>query len=215
MKLVERGVLIVISGPSGVGKGTVRAAIFAQQDHNLEYSISMTTRSPRQGEVHGVDYFFTSKEEFLEKVAKGMLLEWAEFVGNYYGTPLDYVNQRLDEGKDVVLEIEVQGALQVKKVMPDACFIFIAPPSMDELRNRIINRGTEEPDVINKRMKKAEAEIGLAHEYDYIVINDTVENARDRTMKIIDAEHARSGRVLEYYNKKIGYAITAVGADAK
>lgn len=203
MRLIEKGVLIVISGPSGVGKGTVRAAIFEQVDHNLEYSISMTTRQPRLGEVDGTDYFFTSKEEFLDRIDQGQLLEWAEFVGNYYGTPLDYVQQKLDEGKDVVLEIEVQGALQVKNVMPDACFIFIAPPSMEELRNRILGRGTEEMEVVNKRMAKAEAEIGLAHEYNYIVINDTVENAKNRIMSIIEAEHSRSGRVLEYYNKNI------------
>ena len=159
MRLVEKGVLIVISGPSGVGKGTVRASIFEQENHNLEYSISMTTRKPRVGEVHGVDYFFVEKEEFLDRIDQGQLLEWAEFVGNYYGTPLDYVKQKLDEGKDVVLEIEVQGALQVKNVMPDACFIFIAPPSMEELRNRIMTRGTEAMEVINKRMQKAEAEI--------------------------------------------------------
>lgn len=203
MRLIERGVLIVISGPSGVGKGTVRAAIFEQGGHNLEYSISMTTRLPRVGERDGVDYFFSSKEDFLERIDQGRLLEWAEFVGNYYGTPLDYVQQKLDEGKDVVLEIEVQGALQVKNVMPDACFIFIAPPSMEELRCRILGRGTEDLEVVNKRMAKAEAEIGLAHEYNYIVINDTVENAKNRIMSIIEAEHSRSGRVLEYYNKNI------------
>ena len=203
MKLIEKGVLVVISGPSGVGKGTVRAAIFEQENHNLEYSISMTTRQPRVGEADGIDYFFTNKEAFLDRIAHGQFLEWAEFCGNYYGTPLDYVQKRLDEGKDVVLEIEVQGALQVKKVMPDAAFIFIAPPSMDELRSRIMTRGTETIEVINKRMHKAEAEIGLAHEYDYIVINDTIENARDRIMSVIKAEHYRSSRVLEDYNKKI------------
>lgn len=203
MRMIEKGVLIVISGPSGVGKGTVRAAIFEQKDHNLEYSTSMTTRKPRVGEVDGVDYFFATKEEFLDRIDQGQLLEWAEFVGNYYGTPLDYVQKKLDEGKDVVLEIEVQGALQVKNVMPDACFIFIAPPSMEELRNRILGRGTEEMEVVNKRMAKAEAEIGLAHEYNYIVINDTVENAKSRIMSIIEAEHSRSGRILEYYNKNI------------
>ena len=207
MRLIEKGVLIVISGPSGVGKGTVRAAIFEQVDHNLEYSISMTTRKPRQGEEDGVDYFFTTKEGFLERIEQGQLLEWAEFVGNYYGTPLDYVQKKLDEGKDVVLEIEVQGALQVKKVMPDACFIFIAPPSMEELRSRILRRGTEEMEVVNKRMAKAEAEIGLAQEYNYIVLNDTVENAKTRIMSIIEAEHSRSGRVLEYYNKNIAASL--------
>ena len=202
MKLIEKGVLIVLSGPSGVGKGTVRASIF-ESDNNLEYSISMTTRAPRASEVDGVDYFFTTKEEFTQKISDGGFLEWAEFVGNYYGTPIDYVKSCLDAGKDVMLEIEVEGALQVKKVMPEACFIFIAPPSMAELKARILGRGTEDMAKVEARMKKAENEIGLAHEYDYIVINDTIENAKNRIMSIIDAQHSRSDRVLEHYNRKI------------
>ena len=192
MRLVEKGVLIVISGPSGVGKGTVRASIFEQKDHNLEYSISMTTRKPRVGEVNGVDYFFVEKEEFLDRIDQGQLLEWAEFVGNYYGTPLDYVNEKLNEGKDVVLEIEVQGALQVKNVMQTHVSSSSHLQVWKNFVNRIMTRGTEAMEVINKRMQKAESEIGLAHEYDYIVINDTVENARDRIMAIIEAEHSRS-----------------------
>jgi len=202
VKLIEKGVLIVLSGPSGVGKGTVRASIF-ESDNNLEYSISMTTRAPRASEVDGVDYFFTTKEEFTQKISDGGFLEWAEFVGNYYGTPIDYVKSCLDAGKDVMLEIEVEGALQVKKVMPEACFIFIAPPSMAELKARILGRGTEDMAKVEARMKKAENEIGLAHEYDYIVINDTIENAKNRIMSIIDAQHSRSDRVLEHYNRKI------------
>ena len=202
MKLIEKGILIVLSGPSGVGKGTVRASIFAD-DNNLEYSISMTTRAPREGEVDGIDYFFATKEEFTKKISDGGFLEWAEFVGNYYGTPIDYVKSCLEEGNDVMLEIEVEGALQVKKVMPDACFIFIAPPSMTELKERILGRGTEDIARVEARMEKAENEIGLAHEYDYIVINDTVENAKNRIMSIIDAQHSRSDRVLENYNRKI------------
>ena len=205
MRLTDKGILIVLSGPSGVGKGTVRAKIFEEihQDFNLEYSVSMTTRKPRVGEVDGKDYFFVTHDEFKKQIREGKFLEYAEFVGNFYGTSLEYVSKRLDAGIDVMLEIEVDGALQVKKVMPDACFIFVAPPSMEELRHRIITRGTEDPARVEGRMKKAEVEIGLAHEYDYIVVNDTIENAKNRIMAIIDAQHSRSERVLEGYDKKI------------
>lgn len=203
MRLTDKGVLIVLSGPSGVGKGTVRSKVFEESHHNLEYSVSMTTRNPRVGEVDGKDYFFVTHDEFKKRIGEGKFLEHAEFVGNFYGTPLDYVKSRLDAGMDVMLEIEVDGALQVKKVMPDACFIFVAPPSMEELHHRIVTRGTEDPARVEGRMKKAEVEIGLAHEYDYIVVNDTVENAKNRIMAIIDAQHSRSERVLEGYGKKI------------
>ena len=203
MRLTDKGVLIVLSGPSGVGKGTVRGAVFEESHHHLEYSVSMTTRKPRIGEIDGKDYFFVTHDEFKKRIKEGKFLEYAEFVGHFYGTPLDYVGQRLDEGVDVMLEIEVEGALQVKKVMPDACFIFVAPPSMEELRYRIVTRGTEDPARVEGRMKKAAVEIGLAHEYDYIVVNDTVEHAKNRIMSIIDAQHSRSERVLEGYGKKI------------
>ena len=203
MELIDKGVLIVLSGPSGVGKGTVRAKVFEESHHNLEYSISMTTRAPRPTEVDGQDYFFVTHEEFAKRIEEGKFLEYAEFVGNFYGTPLDYVVELLEAGKDVMLEIEVEGALQVKKVIPDACYIFVAPPSMEELHHRIVNRGTEDPARVAGRMKKAEVEIGLAHEYDYIVINDTVDNAKSRIMAIIDAQHSKSARVLEGYGKKV------------
>jgi guanylate kinase len=203
MKLIDKGILIVLSGPSGVGKGTVRAKLFEDSHHNLEYSVSMTTRKPRVGEINGKDYFFVTHDEFATRIKEEKFLEYAEFVGNFYGTPVDYVQERLDAGKDVMLEIEVEGALQVKKVMPDACFIFVAPPSMEELHHRIVNRGTEDPARVAIRMKKAEVEIGLAHEYDYIVINDTVDHAKRRIMAIIDAQHSRSERVLEGYGQKI------------
>lgn len=199
MKLNERGLLIVISGPSGVGKGTVRKALFENKKHNLEYSVSMTTRLPRSKEVDGIDYFFVSKDEFEHRIKEGKLLEYAEFVNNYYGTPLDYVENRLDEGKEVVLEIEVQGAMQVREKMPDAVFIFIVPPSRSALRDRITKRATEPEKVINKRMVKAEREFGMAHKYDYIVVNDTVENAADRIMAIIRAEHAKTERTIHKY----------------
>ena len=203
MKLIDKGVLIVLSGPSGVGKGTVRAKVFEESHHSLEYSVSMTTRNPREGEINGKDYFFVTHEEFEKRIKEGKFLEHAEFVGNFYGTPLDYVQERLDDGMDVMLEIEVEGALQVKKVMPDACFIFVAPPSMEELHYRIVNRGTEDPARVEGRMKKAKVEIGLADEYDYIVMNDTVDNAKNRIMAIIDAQHSRSDRVLKGYLKKV------------
>ena len=136
----EKGLLIVLSGPSGVGKGTVRKAIFSHPDTAFEYSISMTTRIPREGEVDGVDYFFKSREEFEQLIEQEKLLEYAEFVGNYYGTPVDYVRETLDKGKDVFLEIEVQGARQVREKFPEGLFIFLMPPSLSELKNRIVNK---------------------------------------------------------------------------
>lgn len=199
MKLNDRGLLIVISGPSGVGKGTVRRALFERENHNLEYSVSMTTRKPREGEEHGKDYFFVSKEEFERYIEEGKLLEYAEFVGNYYGTPVDYIEDRLALGKEVVLEIEVQGAMQVREKISDAVFIFIVPPSRKALRERITKRATEPEEIINQRMEKAEREFHMAHKYDYIVVNDTVENAADRIMAIIRAEHAKTERTIHNY----------------
>lgn len=201
MKLNEKGLLVVISGPSGVGKGTVRKALFQRKGHNLDFSISMTTRNPREGEIEGRDYFFVSKERFQEEIKKGNLLEYAKFVNNYYGTPKDKVIEKLEEGKEVVLEIEVQGAMQVKAKMPDAVFIFIAPPSYKALESRLIHRGTETSDVIIERLNKARNEIMFASSYDYIVVNDEVENAVDKIIAIIRAEHAKCNRALERYYK--------------
>lgn len=199
MKLNEKGLLIVISGPSGVGKGTIRKALFNRPGHNLDFSVSMTTRSPRVGEVDGKDYYFVSKEKFEEELAKGNLLEHAKFVNNYYGTPKDKVIEKLEEGKEVVLEIEVQGALQVKAKMPDAVFIFIAPPTWKALESRLKNRGTESTEVIMERLTKAKGELMLASSYDYIVVNDEIENAVDKIIAIIRAEHAKCERALERY----------------
>lgn len=201
MKLNEKGLLIVISGPSGVGKGTVRKALFHRAGHNLDFSVSMTTRLPREGEIEGKDYFFVTKEKFEEELARGNLLEHAKFVNNYYGTPKDKVIEQLEEGKEVVLEIEVQGALQVKAKMPDAVFIFIAPPSWKALETRLIHRGTETSDIIYERLNKARHEIMFASSYDYIVVNDEIENAVDKIMAIIRAEHAKTSRTLEGYYK--------------
>ena len=204
MKLNDDGLLIVLSGPSGVGKGTVRDALFEMEGHDLVYSVSMTTRPPRAGEVNGRDYFFVTREEFEANIRAGKMLEYAEFVDNYYGTPLDNVMNNLSAGREVVLEIEVQGAEQVRKKMPDAVFIFIAPPSLDALYKRLRARGTEPEEVIQQRIEKAKREINLAYKYDYIVVNDTVENAADKILAIIRSEHASVKRVLKQYKKMLG-----------
>lgn len=203
MKLNERGLLVVISGPSGVGKGTVRKALFNIPKHNLVYSVSMTTRKKRPGEVDGVDYYFVSKEEFEKRDKQGKFLETAEFVGNYYGTPLDKVNEQLDLGNEVVLEIEVEGAQQVKKKVPDCVMIFIVPPGKKALYDRLRTRGTESEEVIQARITKANREFKLAHLYDYIVVNDEVNNAADRIMAIIRAEHAKTERSIHKYMELI------------
>lgn len=197
----EKGLLIVLSGPSGVGKGTVRKEVFSQPDTAFEYSISMTTRAPREGEVDGVDYFFKSREEFEQLIKEEKLLEYAEFVGNYYGTPVDYVRQTLDSGKDVFLEIEVQGARQVRKKFPDGLFIFLVPPSLSELKNRIVTRGTETEDVINNRMNAAREELEMMNLYDYVVENDQVDRAVERIKAIVIAEHLRRERVEPRYRR--------------
>ncbi|MDM5319872.1 guanylate kinase [Bacillus altitudinis] len=200
----ERGLLIVLSGPSGVGKGTVRQAIFSQEDTKFEYSISVTTRKPREGERNGVDYFFKSREEFEHMIENKKLLEWAEYVGNYYGTPVDYVEKTLSEGKDVFLEIEVQGALQVREAFPEGLFIFLAPPSLSELQNRIITRGTESEELIRNRMAAAKEEIEMMDAYDYVVENDDVELACERIKAIVLAEHLRRDRIAPRYKKMLG-----------
>lgn len=198
--MTKRGMLIVLSGPSGVGKGTVRQAMMQDAKyHDLQYSVSMTTRSKRPGEVEGVDYYFRTKEEFEQEIKNNGMLEYAQYVDNYYGTPLKYVNQTLNEGKDVLLEIEVNGAMQVRAKCPDGVFIFLTPPDLQELRHRIINRGTDDITTIDKRMKKAAEEIKMMINYDYAVVNDKVELAVDRIEKIIASEHLRVKRVIDQY----------------
>ncbi|MDN3073534.1 guanylate kinase [Enterococcus faecalis] len=199
----ERGLLIVLSGPSGVGKGTVRKAIFDSEENDFQYSISMTTRKQREGEVNGVDYYFRSREEFEAMIEAGEMLEYAEYVGNYYGTPLTYVNQTLNEGKDVFLEIEVQGAKQVKDKVPDGVFIFLTPPDLAELKSRIIGRGTDEMSVIEERMAVAREEIEMMALYDYAVVNDEVPLAVQRIKDIIASEHFRVDRVIGKYIKML------------
>jgi guanylate kinase len=195
----RRGLLIVLSGPSGVGKGTVRKELFSQPDTNYEYSISMTTRQPREGEEDGIDYFFRSREDFEQLISEGKLLEYAEYVGNYYGTPLDYVNETLDAGRDVFLEIEVVGAAQVREKVPDGLFIFLAPPSLTELENRLIGRGTEPQDVITSRIGKAREEFEMMNLYDYVVENDEVHHACEKINAIVLAEHCKRERVEKRY----------------
>ncbi|MBP1043429.1 guanylate kinase [Vagococcus sp. BWB3-3] len=199
----ERGLLIVLSGPSGVGKGTVRKAIFDSEETDFEYSVSMTTRGMREGEVEGVDYFFRTRDEFEALIDAGQMLEHAQYVGNYYGTPLEYVNQTLDTGKDVFLEIEVQGAMKVKEKVPNGVFIFLTPPDLAELKSRIVGRGTDELAVIEERMEVAKAEIEMMSHYDYAVVNDQVELAVERIKHIIKSEHLRVDRVIHRYNKMI------------
>ena len=189
----------MLSGPSGVGKGTVRKALFAT-DHDKKqffYSVSATTRQARPGERDGKDYFFVSKDKFEQMIADEELLEYAEYVGNYYGTPLAYIDEMTNNGKDVFLEIEVQGALQVKRRMPDGVFIFLAPPNLRELESRIVNRGTDSPEVIAERMETARRELQLMTQYDYVVENDAVNKAVERIQTIIKAEHLKVDRFID------------------
>lgn len=182
---MKRGLLIILSGPSGVGKGTIRKFFEKSTKLNLAYSTSMTTRKPRVGEVDGVDYFFTTRDKFEQAIKNGDLLEYAEFVGNYYGTPLKEVNRLRDEGKNVLLEIEVQGAIQVQKRCPDALSIFIIPPSMDELERRIRGRRSEPEEIIQQRLAKANHEMKMIKEYKYIVCNDDPKLAAELIEAII------------------------------
>lgn len=182
---MKKGLLVIISGPSGVGKGTIRGLFQNDESLKLAYSISMTTRAPRENEVNDVDYIFSTREDFEKAIKNGELLEWAEFVGNYYGTPLAKVEELRNEGKNVLLEIEVQGALQVQEKCPDAVSIFIIPPSMDELENRIRGRRTEPEEVIQQRLAKAEKEMKLMKDYKYIVCNDDPKLAAEIISSII------------------------------
>ncbi|MDQ1913176.1 guanylate kinase [Paenibacillus sp. GD4] len=191
----ERGILIVLSGPSGVGKGTVCKALRGKAPE-ITYSVSATTRTPREGELEGVNYFFKSREEFQQLIDQDQMLEWAEYVGNLYGTPRKFVEDTLNSGKDIILEIEVQGALKVKQKFPEGVFIFLLPPSLVELESRIVGRGTESEDSIRSRMSVAVEEIRLMEHYDYAIVNDQVESACDRIQAILTAEHCRKDRML-------------------
>lgn len=181
----SKGLLIILSGPSGVGKGSIRRRLFMEEELNLVYSISMTTREPRMNEIDGVDYFFVTREEFDQNIKQDNLIEYSEFVGNYYGTPKSYVERLLNEGKNVLLEIEVNGAQQVVKKMPDAITIFLMPPSLEELERRIRGRRTESEDIVQERLAKAAREMKLQNKYKHVVFNDDLETASLEIAKII------------------------------
>lgn len=169
----KQGILTVVSGFSGAGKGTLMKALLEKYEYGL--SISATTRAPREGEQNGREYFFLTKEQFEDMISKNELIEYAQYVGNYYGTPKKYVQQQLDAGKNVILEIEIQGALNVKKMFPNALLIFVTPPSAAELKFRLVGRGTEDMETINKRMKRAAEESQFMNSYDYIAVNDKLD----------------------------------------
>lgn len=190
------GVLSVISGFSGVGKGTIVKKLVEKEGYAL--SVSATSRAPRQGEVHGREYFFLTREEFHSMIENNGLIEWAEYVSNFYGTPREYVEERLAEGEDVILEIEPQGALKVKAQYPEAVLIFIVPPNAKELENRLIGRGTEETETIKKRLKRAAEETVFIENYEYIVINDDLEDAVSDIHHIIQAASHKRERVGEF-----------------
>lgn len=191
--MARHGILIVLSGPSGTGKGTICKALLASCT-NLHYSISATTRPPRPGEVNGVNYWFIAPEEFRRMVGQEELLEWAEVYGNYYGTPRRWVADMLGSGQDVVLEIDTQGAMQIKRKFPQGVFIFIVPPSLKELEDRIVKRGADSPEVIVKRLGCVKEELGFAPQYDYAVVNDEVAAATTKIAAIILAEKCRMDR---------------------
>ncbi len=188
---MRKGLLILISGPSGTGKGTV-CDLLRQKHPEISYSISATTRQPRPGEQDGVNYYFYTKEKFREMIDQGQLLEWAEVYGNFYGTPKQKVLDRLEAGEDILLEIDTQGALNVMKVMPEGLFIFLLPPSLEELAARLKGRGTETEESLHRRLGAAVDEIKLATKYRYVVVNDKVEDAQETIANIIEAEHHRS-----------------------
>ena len=191
---MKKGLLFVISGPSGTGKGTVCKVVRDSLGDNLAYSISATTRKPRTGEEHGREYFFFTKEEFEDLRDKNGFLEWAQVYDNYYGTPRAFVEDVLTSGRDCILEIDPQGALQVRKATDEAVLVFIAPPSLEELRSRLTGRGTEAPEEVEKRLSCAEAELGYSNQYDYLIVNDEVEKAADKMKAILMAERCRIKR---------------------
>ena len=205
--MAERGLLAVISAPSGGGKGTIMKELFAKDD-NLRLSVSATTRAPRPGEVDGTHYYFISREEFESLINQGKMLEHAEYVGNYYGTPRGPVEDWLAEGHDVLLEIEVQGGAQVKKIMPECVSIFVLPPSMKVLEERLRGRGTEEEKTLQKRLSTARQEIPHVKEYDYIVFNDRLEDAVEDILAILRAEKLKYSRNTDSAERVLNNAET-------
>lgn len=197
---MEKGLLIVISGFSGAGKGTVVKRLLSDYD-SYALSISMTTRKPRDGEQEGVHYFFREREDFEAKIAEDGFVEYAQYCGNYYGTPRAYVEEQLEAGKDVILEIEIQGALKIKEKFPEALLLFITPPSADELKKRLIGRGTETMEVVEKRMARAIEESQGIEEYEYLVVNDDLSECVKEIHEIVDAAKNTPYRNKDFLEK--------------
>ncbi len=197
----KNGILVILSGFAGSGKGTIIKEVLAKYD-NYALSVSATTRKPREGEEEGVHYFFKSVDEFKEMITNGELLEYANYVGNYYGTPRKYVKEKLAEGKNVILEIETEGALNIKREYPEAVLVFVMPPSVEEIYNRLKARGTETDEVIAKRMKKAGFEITVVDRYDYLMINDVLSESVELFNSIVTCQHMAVSRNREYINDK-------------
>lgn len=197
---MSRGILTVVSGFSGAGKGTLMKALMSQYD-NYALSISCTTRKPREGEIDGVHYFYKTKEEFEAMIAENGFLEHAQYVGNYYGTPKAYVEEMLEQGKDVILEIEIQGALNVRNLVPDVLLLFVTPPSAEELERRLVSRGTETPEVIRSRMDRAVEEAEYMDRYDYLVINDDLDTCVKEMHELIQAQKNRTSSRQEMIDK--------------
>ena len=196
MKQMTKGKCFIISGPSGVGKSTVLHALFEGRD-DLYFSVSATTRAPREGERDGVDYHFIHADRFRNMIAEDAFLEYAEYVGNFYGTPMRLVDEAMEQGKDVLLDIEIQGAMQVCAKRPETVRIFIAPPSWKELERRLTARGTDSPEKVQKRLLRAQVELEMARDYDYFVVNDTVENAVNELRAIMCAEHCKPAERMD------------------
>lgn len=196
----SKGVLLVISGFAGTGKGTLVKSLLENYD-NYALSVSATTRAPRKNEVEGVHYFYKTREEFLAMIEQGELVEYAEYVGNYYGTPRAYVEQQLAQGKDVILEIEIQGALKIKERFPDTMLLFLLPPDADTLKERLEGRGTETAEVIQKRLARAVEEAQYIEKYDYLVINDDLETCVKEAHAVIQSQHFQTKRNLEFLSE--------------
>ena len=207
----DKGILLVVSGPSGAGKGTICAAI-RKVFQKLNYSISMTTRAPRKGEVEGTSYFFRTNEEFEKLIKEDAFLEYARVYDHYYGTPKKYALDKIENGESVLLEIDIQGAMQVKQRYPQGVFVYVVPPSLDVLSARIHGRGTDSEEVIQKRLAKITDELAMAHKYDYIIVNDVLEDAVHKVCSILEAESCKlsrnegQGEVIfnQYINKEVG-----------
>ena len=197
----SKGILIVVSGFSGAGKGTLMKELLKNYPGQYTLSISATTRQPRDGEAHGREYFFITKEEFEKMIAEDQLIEYARYVDNYYGTPRAYVEQKLEEGKDVILEIEIQGAMKVKEAFPETVLLFVTPPTACELKNRLTGRGTESEAVIDSRLRRAVEEADGMDRYDYLVVNDDLEICTRELHGIIQGEHRRSFRNTEFMER--------------